>query len=123
MKEYRNDKILRQGDCILRRIDTIGLEDIPEGIPLQKSLELLHGENGHSHVLKQALVYELPEPKEYKRIEDGKTVKVLKFIEAKQDTELVHEEHPIIPVFANKWALTQERELDVLEQKVRSVVE
>lgn len=118
-----DDKFFRHGDCVGRRIETIGLKEIPEGIPVQKSLELLHGENGHSHMFKQGLIYELEKPQDYKVVADGRTVQVLKFVDLKQETELIHHEHDTRVIPAGKYALVRERELDVLEQKTRSVYE
>lgn len=122
MEDIHNSKFFGHGDCILRRIDTLGIENIPDNIQPQKDLVLEHGESGHVHRFHgQTLIYPLEQPKDYRV--DGRRVQVTKFVEVKQDTILTHEEHHTINIPQGKYALVKERELDVLEQKIRNVVD
>jgi hypothetical protein len=66
-------------------------------------------------------VYDLETPREYKI--DGKTVLVDQFVEVLEPSTITHEEHKEIPIEVGRYAILPEREVDILEQKIRSVMD
>ena len=117
-----SQKFLRHGDRNLRRIDTIGLHDIPRDANNTKSNIIGIGESNHRHRIKgQACVYVLEKPKEYQV--DGRTIQVDQFLEVLEPCTIQHEEHKEILIQPAKYALVPEREVDIFEQKIRMVMD
>src|SRR3990167_6604981 len=115
-------KFLRHGDRNVRRIDTIGLQDIPDGLKPNKNGVIGVGESTHKHRIKgQALVYDLEKPISYQVGE--RTILVDQFLEVLEPCTVQHEEHKEIPIQPAKYALVPEREVDVFEQKIRMVMD
>lgn len=113
-------QFIRHGDRLLRPIEKLGLKDIPSGKSNKSGVIGLGETTGHKHKLSgQTLVYELETPQTYQV--DGREVLVDQFVEVLQDTKLQHEEHHTVLVPKGKYALVPEREIDILEQKIRKV--
>lgn len=111
-------QILRHGDRNLRRIETLGLSDIPSDLKPSNHNIVGIGESTHRHRINgQALVYDMEKPREYTI--DGRTVMVDQFVEVLEQSTITHEEHKEIPLSPGKYAILPEREVDILEQKMR----
>lgn len=112
------DKILRHGDRNLRRIESLGLSDIPSDLKPSNHNIVGIGESTHRHRINgQALVYDMEKPREYSM--DGRTVMVDQFVVVLEQSTITHEEHKEIPLSPGKYTILPEREIDVLEQKMR----
>lgn len=102
--------VLRHGDLLLRSDEDIV---IPKGSKSLKTDVLAEGEaTGHTHRLRgNAQILEF-------KTEDGT---VEKFVDAKQEAELVHEEHNTIQIPKGVYKVIQEREFDVIDEMAREV--
>ncbi len=113
----QHHNILRHGDRNLRRIDTLGISDIPKDLKPSDHKIVGIGESTHRHKINgQCVVYDMEKPREYKL--DGRTVMVDQFVEVLEPSTITHEEHKEIPITPGKYAILPEREIDVLEQKM-----
>jgi len=116
------EKFIRHGDRNLRRIDTIGIKDIPSDLKPSNHKIVGIGESTHKHKISgQCVVYDMEKPREYKV--DGRSILVDQFVEILEPTTIQHEEHKEIPIEVGKYAIIPEREIDILEQKIRSVMD
>jgi hypothetical protein len=107
-----------QGDVDIRKI-----QKIPKSAKLLDTKTVMYGEKtGHHHTFSgQVLVYE---PQEKDSIEvDGEQILIQKYVEAKQDVVLEHQEHKPQTIPKGIYAITQEREWDALEQQIRRVMD
>jgi hypothetical protein len=111
-------KFIRHGDRNLRRIESLGLSAIPKDLkPSQHNIVGI-GESYHRHKINgQCVVYDLKTPMEYKI--NGRSVMVDQFVEVLEDSTITHEEHRKVPIQRGKYAILPEREIDILEQKMR----
>lgn len=110
---------LRHGDRNLRTLETLGLSAIPVFLKPSKHNIVGIGESYHRHRLNgQCLVYDLETPMEH-TLSNGKTVLIDQFLEVQEDATITHEEHREIPIQKNRYAILPEREIDILEQKMR----
>jgi len=122
--ESNNKKInfMRHGDRNFRTIESIGLDKIPSDLPPSESKIVGVGESWHRHKISgQCVVYDMPEPQQYKY--EGRTILVDQFVDVLEDTTVTHEEHHEIPIQKGQYALVPEQEIDILEQKTRSVLD
>lgn len=111
------NNFLRHGDRNLRRIETLGLSAIPN-LKASNHKIVGIGESTHRHRLNgQCVVYDLEKPIEYSI--SGRSVMVDQFVEVLEDSTIIHEEHREIPIEKGKYAILPEREIDILEQKMR----
>lgn len=118
MKHKNMSNIIRHGDRNLRRIESFGLSDIPSDLKPSDHKIVGIGESTHRHKINgQALVYDLEKPREYKL--HGRTVLVDQFVQVLEQSTITHEEHKEIPITPGKYAILPEREVDILEQKMR----
>ena len=116
------EKFLRHGDRNLRRIETIGLKQIPKNLKPSNHNIVGIGESTHRHRLNgQCVVYDLEEPIQYNV--DGRKVMVDQFLEVLEPSTIQHEEHKEIPIEVGKYAILPEREIDILEQKIKTVLD
>jgi hypothetical protein len=99
-KEGKHEKLIRQGDVILKRIDKI-----PEKASLTNNFVLAEGEaTGHKHLL------------------SGKAVTVLetidrKFINAGTTAILMHEEHKQVMIPKGLYEVKVQREYDPVQER------
>ncbi|MAO89113.1 MAG: hypothetical protein CL880_01085 [Dehalococcoidia bacterium] len=102
--------VLRHGDLLLKSDEGIV---IPKGSKSLKTDVLAEGEaTGHTHrLVGQAQILE-------HEAADGT---VEKFVDAKQDSQLVHQEHNTIDIPKGVYRVVQEREFDVIEQMSKEV--
>lgn len=102
--------LLRHGDLLL---SSIAKADLPKGSKSLKTDVLAEGEaTGHMHrLVGNAQILEF-------KTENGT---VEKFVEAKQESELVHEEHNTIQIPKGVYKVVQEREFDVIDEMAREV--
>ena len=102
--------VLRHGDLLLKSDEGIV---IPKGSKSLKTDVLAEGEaTGHTHrLVGQAQILE-------HQAADGT---VEKFVDAKQDSQLVHQEHNTIDIPKGVYRVVQEREFDVIEQMSKEV--
>jgi len=102
--------VLRHGDLLLKSDEDIV---IPKGSKSLKTDVLAEGEaTGHTHrLVGQAQILE-------HEAADGT---VEKFVDAKQDSQLVHQEHNTIDIPKGVYRVVQEREFDVIEQMSKEV--
>ena len=115
------EKFLRHGDRNLRTIDKIGLTEIPDIKPSNHKIVGI-GESTHRHRINgQCVVYDLETPRKYEF--NGRSVMVDQFVEILEPSTIQHEEHKEIPIEVGKYAILPEREVDILEQKIRSVMD
>lgn len=115
------EKFLRHGDRNLRRIETIGLKDIPKLKPSSHKIVGI-GESTHKHKINgQCVVYDLEKPITYEV--NGRNVLVDQFVEILEPSTIQHEEHKEIPIEVGKYAILPEREIDILEQKIKTVLD
>ena len=113
-----SEKFARHGDRNLRRLDTLGISDIPQDLKPSNHKIVGIGESTHRHRINgQCVVYDLEKPRQYSI--DGRTVMVDQFVEVLEPSTITHEEHKEIPITPGKYAILPEREIDVLEQKMR----
>jgi len=113
---------IRHGDRNFRPLNTIGLDAIPSGLQPSDHKIVGVGESWHRHRISgQAVVYDLKEPMEYQH--EGRTILVDQFVDVLEDTTVRHEEHNEIPIPKGQYALVPEQEIDILEQKTRSVLD
>jgi hypothetical protein len=113
-----DSKFIRHGDRNLRRIESLGLSAIPKDLKPSNHNIVGIGESTHRHKLKgQCVVYDMEKPREYSI--DGRTVMVDQFVEVLEDSTITHEEHKEIPIQKGVYAILPEREIDILEQKMR----
>jgi len=102
--------VLRHGDLLLKSDEGIV---IPKGSKSLKTDVLAEGEaTGHTHrLVGQAQILE-------HQAADGT---VEKFVDAKQDSQLVHQGHNTIDIPKGVYRVVQEREFDVIEQMSKEV--
>lgn len=113
-----SEKFARHGDRNLRRLDTLGISDIPKDLKPSNHKIVGIGESTHRHRINgQCVVYDLEKPREYSI--DGRTVMVDQFVEVLKPSTITHEEHKEISILPGKYAILPEREVDILEQKMR----
>ena len=67
------------------------------------------------------MVYDLEKPIMYQV--DGISILVDQFVEVLEPSVITHEEHKPIEIEIGKYAILPEREIDILEQKIRSVAD
>ena len=116
------ENFARHGDRNLRRIETMGLEQIPKELKPSNHKIVGIGESTHKHKINgQCVVYDLEKPITYQI--DGRNVLVDQFVEVISPSTITHEEHKEIPIEVGKYAILPEREIDVLEGKIRSVMD
>lgn len=112
---------IRHGDRNFRNLKELGLE-IPKNLKPRNDKVVGVGESNHRHkITGQALVYDLEEPQNVKY--NGKSYIVDQFVDVLEDTTIIHEEHHERPILKGQYALLPEQEVDVLEQKIRSVMD
>ena len=100
-----NNQILRHGDLLLKTV-----KDIPEKAVKLGTDTLQEGEvTGHRHRLKGDFDI---------LIENNQ-----KFVNAKSELELVHEEHNTIQIPIGKYVLFQEREFDLFDELYKEVLD
>ncbi|SVC53264.1 uncharacterized protein METZ01_LOCUS306118 [marine metagenome] len=102
--------VLRHGDLLLKSDEDIV---IPKGSKSLKTDVLAEGEaTGHTHrLVGQAQILE-------HEAADGT---VEKFVDAKQDSQLVHQEHNTIDIPKGVYRVVQEREFDVIDEMSKQV--
>ena len=102
-------KFYRQGDVLIIKIDKL-----PDELQKAKDMVLLEGETtGHMHrVSGNATVFEPP-----RYSGDG----LLKIVEAKEGTQIVHEEHAPITLEPGIYECRRQREYD--EKEIRYVMD
>ena len=116
------EKFYRHGDRNLRRIETIGLKNIPKELKPSTHKIVGIGESTHKHRINgQCVVYDMEKPRSYEV--NGKTVLVDQFVEILEPSTIQHEEHKEIPIEVGKYAILPEREIDILEQKIKTVLD
>ena len=116
------EKFLRHGDRNLRRIETIGLKNIPDELKPSNHKIVGIGESTHKHKINgQCVVYDLEQPITYEV--DGRNVLIDQFVEVLEPSVITHEEHHSIPIEVGKYAILPEREIDILEQKIKTVLD
>ena len=116
------EKFLRHGDRNLRRIETIGLKQIPENLKPSNHKIVGIGESTHKHRINgQCVVYDLEKPITYEV--NGRNIMVDQFVEILEPCIIQHEEHHSIPIEVGKYAILPEREIDILEQKIKTVLD
>ena len=101
------ENMYRHGDLMIKTINSI-----PTKATLNKNNTLALGEvTGHSHRLnsKQLMVYE--------------DLKQTKYLNIKQDTELIHEEHDTLILVPGKYVVLQEQEFDPIQDEIRQVMD
>ncbi len=115
------ENFIRHGDRNLRRIDRIGLKQIPKLKPSSHKIVGV-GESTHKHKINgQCIVYDLEKPMEYNY--EGRNILVDQFVDVLEDTTIQHEEHRMVPIEKGQYALVPEREVDILEQKIKMVMD
>lgn len=116
------ENFLRHGDRNLRTIDKIGLKNIPKELKPSNHKIVGIGESTHKHRINgQCVVYDLEKPITYEV--NGRNILVDQFVEILEPSTIQHEEHKEIPIEVGKYAILPEREVDILEQKIRSVAD
>ena len=116
------EKFLRHGDRNLRQIETLGLKQIPENLKPSNHKIVGIGESTHKHRISgQCVVYDLEKPITYEV--NGRSVLVDQFVEILEPSTIQHEEHKEIPIEIGKYAILPEREIDILEQKIKTVLD
>ena len=116
------EKFYRHGDRNLRRIETIGLKNIPKELKPSNHKIVGIGESTHRHKINgQCVVYDLEQPIVYEV--DGRNILVDQFVEILEPSTIQHEEHNEIPIEVGKYAILPEREIDILEQKIKTVLD
>lgn len=97
----------QQGDVILKPVDKL-----PDRITIvsRGRCILAHGESGHSHVV------DSPGAKLYKSNDNI-------FLDLKEATDLIHEEHGSITLEPGIWEIGQVNEYDYFSEMVRKVVD
>ena len=100
-----NNQILRHGDLLLKTV-----KDIPEKAVKLGTDTLQEGEvTGHRHRLEGDF--------------DILLEKGHKYVNAKSELELVHEEHNTIQIPIGKYVLFQEREFDLFDELYKEVLD
>ena len=98
---------IRHGDCYLKPITKL-----PDNLNKIDGTTIAYGEiTGHSHRFENGLVQLFKDT-------NNQT-----YINVKQKSELVHEEHNAIEVLPGTYVLTMEREMNPFEQKVQQVLD
>jgi hypothetical protein len=99
-----NKKIIRHGDVLLRESNKI-----PTGTKQLRTKIVAEGEaTGHNHKFQgQVLIYET---------EQGQ-----KFVDAKEELQLTHQEHKTIHVPAGIYEVIQEQEFDPFQSEIQRV--
>ena len=116
------EKYQRHGDRNFRSLDTLGLDAIPSDLKPSDSKVVGVGESWHRHkIVGQCLVYDMPKPMEIKH--NNTTYLVDQFVDVLEDTAIIHEDHHLEPIDKGQYALLPEQEIDILEQKIRSVLD
>lgn len=116
------ENFMRHGDRNFRRISKIGLNKIPDNLKPSSHKIVGFGESTHKHRTSgQCVVYDLEKPMEYEY--EGRKILVDQFVDVLEDTTVTHEEHREIPLEKGQYALIPEREIDILEQKSRMVLD
>ena len=84
------EKFYRHGDRNLRRIETIGLKNIPKELKPSNHKIVGIGESTHRHKINgQCVVYDLEQPIQYEV--DGRNVLVDEFVEVLEPCIIQHE--------------------------------
>ncbi len=111
MTNVYNPKLLRHGDLLLKTV-----KDIPEKAVNLGSDTLQEGEvTGHRHRLKG----------DFDIVQTFSSIgqKGHKYVNAKSELELVHEEHNTIKIPIGKYVLFQEREFDLFDELYKEVLD
>ena len=95
------NKPIRHGD-----VDIIPIESIPEKSIIKKDNMVMHGENGHSHTLVNGQIL----------INEGQ-----KYIQADQNTYLIHQEHRKTVIPSGSYIVKQETEYDPFTSEIMRV--
>lgn len=95
-------KPIRHGD-----VDLIPVNEIPDNVKIKKDNEVMHGENGHSHILVNGELF------------TGTNGR--KFIKSNNQTYLIHEEHKKTLVPEGLFEVMQEQEFDPFTEQIRRV--
>lgn len=112
----------RHGDRNFRAIEMLGLDAIPSDLKPSKNKIVGVGESWHRHRISgKCIVYDLPAPQTYEY--EGRQILVDQFVDVLEETTVTHEEHHEIPIQKGQYALVPEQEIDILEQKTRSVLD
>ena len=96
-----NNKPIRHGD-----VDIIPVDNIPKNTKLDKTNLVMHGENGHSHILQNGMLLILDDQK---------------YIHAKKNTFLTHEEHRKTSIPEGFYKVLQETEFDPFMETIMRV--
>lgn len=96
--------IIRQGDVLISQITKL-----PDNLEKLDHKIVAHGESGHFHRLEKGTIYET------------KTAERLMFIEIKEPTKIVHEEHKAIRIEPGFYEVKREREFDPFADVIREV--
>lgn len=107
-----------QGDVDIRNI-----KDIPKSAKLLDTKTVMYGEaTGHHHTFNgQVLVYQPTENETFQV--RGEQVPIQKYVQVLQNAELIHQEHAKQVIPQGNYVILQEREWDVLENQIRSVMD
>lgn len=98
----------RHGDLLLKKIDKL-----PKGLERLDTKTLAEGEvTGHAHTFSNGMVQIFQEPKTMQ-----------KFVDVRQEAELVHQEHNAIKVKEGLYILIQEREFNPFKAEIRQVMD
>jgi len=99
-----NEKFIRQGDVLLRKSDKIPLE-----AKKTETKTVAEGEaTGHNHKFQgQVLIYE--------------TGSGQKFVDAKEELELIHQEHKTIQIPKGIYEVIKEQEFDPFLLEIQKV--
>ena len=127
-KKERNEKnimimnFMRHGDRNFRSLKKLGLDAIPSGLKPSSHKIVGFGESTHRHRADgQCVVYDLEKPQEITY--EGRTFLVDQYVQVKEPLTVTHEEHGPRPLMPGMYAVLPEQEVDVLEQKTRSVLD
>jgi len=100
--------IYRQGDLLIKQIDKL-----PENLKKIKDNIIAIGEaTGHKHQLLER------ETTQFEILEDEKGNK---FLNIKQPTDLIHEEHKMITIEKGIYFIKHEREYDYFGEELRRI--
>lgn len=107
-----------QGD-----VDIRGISEIPKSAKLLDKKTVMYGEKtGHHHTFNgQVLVFE-PTENDMVNVR-GEDVKVQKYVQVLKPAILEHQEHAPQKIPEGNYVILQEREWDVLENQIRSVMD
>ena len=100
-----------QGDVDIREV-----KSIPKSAKPMDTKTVMYGEaTGHHHTYK-------PQNNETMKVR-GEEVPIQKYVQVLAPAILEHQEHEQQEIPAGKYAILQEREWDVLDQQIRSVMD